>query len=158
MNSNVYVNKISLNNEVNQLQSGFLKEQLENLSGMTKMVAKKILNNDFINEAKKSINSNDVEYTRKTIKILLYTTTQKVMNKIGQKIAVILTIISGIPFIIAILIILAAGGNIIIPIVSLITLIILIWVVAYQICKQISRKSSEIIFKAIEEKIIQLAV
>jgi len=134
-----------------------LNELTINLTGLAKLFATKILNNDFAEEVKKILSSYGVEKANYVLKKLIETAVQKVANGIRWRIAIISTIIIGIFAVLAIIAVSAANGNIVIPIVIAIILIAIIWLVTGIITKLIIRKATSIILKAIESKITQFA-
>ena len=142
----------SFSNAASQLQ---FNELIDGLGGFSKAAAEKILNNNFAEEVKKSLNSYGVENASDFVKKLVETASRKTVNRITQKVAIILTVIISIIFVIGIIVTLAAGGNIVIPIMALVILIAIVWVVTGLISNGIARKVSDILFKAIEERINQ---
>jgi Flp pilus assembly protein TadB len=132
-----------------------LNELTGNLTGLTKLVATKVLNSGFTEQVKKVLDNSSVENASNALKKLIETAVQKVANGIRLKVAMILTVIVGIFAVFAIIAMLAAGGNIIIPIVVFAVIIAIIWFVTGTISKLIARRISGIIFNAIEGKISQ---
>jgi len=128
-----------------------------NLTGLTKLLAIKILNSDFAEEVKRILNSYGVEKANDALKKLVEATVQKAANGIRWKITIISTIIVGIFAMLAIIVLLAAGGNIAIPIVIAIILIAIIWFATGAITKLIAHRVASIILKEIESKITQFA-
>jgi len=128
-----------------------------NLTGLTKLLAIKILNSDFIEKVKRILNNYGVENANDALKTLAETAVQKAANGIRWKIAIISTIIVGIFTMLAIIVLLAAGGNIVIPIVIALILIAIIWFATGAITKLIARKVASIILKEIKSKITQFA-
>ncbi|MDR2584094.1 MAG: hypothetical protein LBC75_11485 [Fibromonadaceae bacterium] len=132
-------------------------ELMVNLTGLTKLLAIKILNNDFAEEVKRILNNYGVENANDALKKLVETAVQKVANGIRWKIAIISNIIVGIFAILAIIVLLAASGNIVIPIVIAIILIAIIWFATGAVTKLIVRRVASIILKEIKSKITQFA-
>jgi hypothetical protein len=129
-----------------------LNELTGNLKGLTKRFAIKVLNSDFIEEVKKILVSYGIEAAKVALKKYIQIATQQTTNVICRKFAIILSIITIIFTLFAIILISAIGGNIIIPIVVLVILIVMIWSATSITSKLIARKISGIIFKAIEGK------
>lgn len=137
----------STNDEVNQLE---LDDLPGNLTGLSKIVAKKVLNNSFSEEVKNSIISFGVENASKTVKKLIKSAAGNAVSGILKNFAMALTVITCIISVIVIIVTLISGGNIVIPITILAVLVVLIWICTILITNKIAHKVSEIIFKAIE--------
>jgi hypothetical protein len=127
-------------------------ELIGNLNGFAKPIAKKILNNGFAEEVKKIFNKHGVENANDALKGLVDAAVQKAANGIRLKITMILIIIASIFAVLAIIAMLAASGNIAIPIAISVVLIAMIWFATGAISKLIVHRVSGIIFKAIEGK------
>jgi Flp pilus assembly protein TadB len=126
---------------------------LNSQTGLTKTVAKKILNRDFVEALNKIMNSSGAEDKNDGIKKLIEIAVRKVTDGIRRKIAVTFTIILSLFAVIAAVITLVLNGNIIIPLVIFAVIIALIWIVTGNIFKHFAQKMSAAIFKAVESKI-----
>jgi ABC-type multidrug transport system fused ATPase/permease subunit len=142
-------------NETSRLQPETFNEMFGNLTGLTKKIAIKIFNTELADNVKKNLNNYGVKNSSDALKKLIEMAVQKSVKGIRTKIAVILTIIIGIIALIAIIVTLAASGNIIIPIVIFAILILITWLITEKIFKQIAYKISGKIFKTIEGKMTQ---
>jgi hypothetical protein len=140
---------------LNQGKIETFDKMLDSLSGFSKTVAKKILNNDFINKVDKDMNGLGDEAMRHALKKLINSAVKESVNSIIRKIAVILTVIISFLSIITTIVTHIIGGNITIPIVFLLSLVALNWVITSIISKSLAGKISGLIFNAVEEKITQ---
>lgn len=144
----------SQNDIVTQFQlNGFIN----NLSGLTKIATKKILNSGFADEMRKTLNNFGAENANNAVKTLIKTSANKTINGITRKFTIVLVTIISIIAVIAIIITLIAGGNIVVPIAILAALIVIIWIVTKLVTNGIAQKVSDVIFKAIEGKINQFS-
>jgi membrane glycosyltransferase len=122
----------------------------DSLTGLTKIIAKRILGRDFVEAINKiQINDGAVD-ANDAVKDMIKIAARKVTNAIRRKIAVIFTIITGIIGIIITLVTLAANGNVIIPIVIFAVIIVIIWVVTGKIFNAIAQKVSDKILSSIK--------
>ena len=140
----------------NQLQLESFNEIIGSLKGLTKRVAVKIINDDFLEAVKKILNSYGVKDASDAIKKLLDISTQKATNVIQRKFLKVLTLIIGFFTVVASILTLAFRGNVIIPVVVSALIIVIIWIVTNQISKLIARRVSDRISTFIEGKITQI--
>jgi hypothetical protein len=124
-----------------------------NLTGLTKKIVVKVLNSNFADKLKTTLNNSSTENVNGAIKTLIDIAVQKATNSIRWKIGIILTILAAIPSGLALIVTLASNGNLIIPAVIFAFLTIIIWSVTGKIFKGIANKISSKIFKEIEGKI-----
>ncbi|MCL2624123.1 MAG: hypothetical protein FWD31_10710 [Planctomycetaceae bacterium] len=134
-----------------------LEQSLGNLTGLNKWVAKKILKGGFIEKIKKTLNSDNANEISNVIKKLVDTAAQQAAIAVAAKISFVLTIIAGLFALLAVIVTLVLGGNIIIPIAAFAVLIVMIWFVTGSISRTIARRVSGVVFKTIEGKISQFA-
>ena len=150
---------MSQNMEQNNISSQFQLEQMfDNLTGLNKWVAQKILNSGFVEEMKKTLNRSDRNEISNALKKLTDMAVQQAAKSLGWKVAFILTVLTGAFTLLAIIVMLAIGGSIIIPIVASVILVAIIWFVIGQMSKLIASRISGMIFKAIEGRLMQLSV
>jgi|GEM_PF-2539506 len=123
-----------------------LVKAIGTLTGISKIVARKVLKSSSIEDA------SNTEIASNAFKELIIIATQKAANGIKNKIALILTIVTGIISAIAIIITLIAGGKYIIPIIVLVILVLLIWIISGIISKRVANNISGLILNAIESK------
>jgi hypothetical protein len=128
---------------------------LSSLKGPTKMVAKRILNRDFVEALNKIPDDPGKEDINNALKSLLETAARKVTNAVARRIAVVCTVIVGIIAIISIIVTSATGGNVIIPIVIFAVIIVIIWIITGKTSKNVAHKVSDKMFKVIESKIVK---
>jgi len=145
-----------INNSAGQIQLETLGKFTDNLTGFSKIIAKKILNSDFLEKAKNSLAGSDITAAKTTLKLVVDKATQNAANAVRLKIMVILTVIVGILAILAAIVVKAAGGSVAIPIVVAVILVLIIRFISIMITKSIANKVSGIIFKSIEGEITKL--
>jgi hypothetical protein len=126
---------------------------LDSQTGLTKTVAKKILNRDFVDALNKIMNSGGAEDKNDGLKKLIDIAALKTTDSIRRKIAVTFTIILSLLAVIVTIVTLVLKGNIIIPLVIFAVIIAIIWIVTGNIFKLFAQKMSVTIFKAVESKI-----
>jgi Flp pilus assembly protein TadB len=119
-------------------------------TGLTKTITKKIINNDFVEALNKILISTGVGDINDAVKKLIEKAVREVTNSVRRKIATIFTIIFGILGIIITLVTLAAGGNVIIPLVIFAIIIVVIWLVTGNIFKRIANKITDKIFTSVK--------
>ena len=144
------------NDAASQLQSGTFTDVTDNLSGLNKLIANKILNNDFKVNVNKILSSQPASMAGDAIKNLIESTAQTAAKAIVLKLVIIPIILVCIFAVPVIIVTLTAGGNIVIPIIVTLVLIILIRLIAGIVSKMIARKVCGTIFMIIEDKISQI--
>lgn len=127
---------------------GSFEQAIGSLTGPSKLVARKILKGNFVEEMNRILSSSGTDRAS-AVKRLVDMATQKAASKIRRQIAVPPTIIAVFFALLA----LAISGNIVVPIVVAAILIAIIWLVTGQITKAIAHKASATIFKVIERSI-----
>jgi len=150
------MSEIKQDNATARFQPETLNELTGGFTGLPKRVAEKILNKDFFEEIKKTLNSYGGKAASDALKKMVKTAAQKTANIIGTKIAVTLTVIVIILAMLTAIVVHLAGGNIMIPIIVSLISIVIIWTITGLVFKLIARKVSDMIFKAIDGKIAQL--
>jgi hypothetical protein len=128
---------------------------LNNLTGLTKVVAKRILNGDFVEALDKIMSSSGTEDKVNASKDLIRIAVRKVTDAIKRKIAVIITVITGVLGIIITLVTLAAGGNVIIPLAIFAVIIVLTWIITGNVFNGIANKITDKLFASVKTMVFK---
>jgi Flp pilus assembly protein TadB len=126
---------------------------LNKQTGLVKTVTKKIINSDFVEALNKILINTGVGDINDAVKKLIDKAVREVTNSVRRKIATIFTIIFCILGTIITLVTLAAGGNVIIPLVIFAIIIVIIWLVTGNIFKRIANKITDKIFTTVKQSI-----
>ena len=146
------------NNTANQFQLETLEQLFGNFTGPSKWVARKILKRGFVERIRTTLNNTDRNDINNVLMRLVDTAVQQATNVIRWKVALILTIITGVFSLLAVIVTLVIGGSIIIPIVTSVILIVTIWFASGIVSRLIARTVSGMVFKVIEGRLMQLTV
>jgi len=130
----------------------------DNLTGFSKVIAKKIMNGDFAEKVKRISMDYGSAKSKNALNMLVRNTVLAAANAIRLKIMVILIVIVIILAILASVITVTFNGSVAIPIIVAVFLVLIMWTISIIVIKSIANKVSGMIVKSIEGEITKFAV